>query len=92
MIRCVPSDQDAVTNMIIAATKTSEPHWLSKLPGWAPETTEEYTVNAFIEDMTKEPGNEVYQLKNDLGPWELVDWKAIAVMTDLEIPKEYEWY
>ena len=42
--------------------------------------------------MTKKTDDEVYQLKDDLGSWELVNWKAIAAITDLEVPKEYEWY
>ena len=74
MIRHVLCDQDAATNMIIAAMKTSEQHWLSKLPGWALEMTEEYAANAFTEDMTKRPCGEEYQLKDDLGSWELVNW------------------
>ena len=53
MIRRIPSDRDAATNMIIAATKTSEQHWLRELPGWAPETTEEYATSAITEDITK---------------------------------------
>ena len=92
MIRRIPSDQDAATKTILAAMKTSERHWLSELLGWAPEMTEEYAANAFTEDMTKKSDDEVYQLKDDLGSWELVDWKVIAVTTDEEVPKEYEWY
>ena len=92
MIRHIPSDWDAAMNMIIAAMKTSEQHWLRELPGWAPETTEEYAANTFTKDMTKKSDNEVYQLEDDLGSWELVNWKEIAATTDLEIPKEYERY
>ena len=92
MIRCVLCDQDTATNMIIAAMKTSEQHWLSELPGWAPETTEEYAANAITEDILKGTDVKEYQLKDDQGSWELVDWKAIAATTDLEVPKEYEQY
>ena len=67
MIRHIPSDQDAATKTILAATKTSEQHWLSELPGWAPETTEEYVVNAFTKDMSKRLYDEEYQLKDNLG-------------------------
>ena len=42
--------------------------------------------------MTKRPDGEEYQLEDDQGSWELVDWKVIAVTTDEEVPKEYEWY
>ena len=90
MIRRIPSDQDAATKMIIAAMKTSEQHWLSELLGWALEMTEEYAANAFTKDMTKKSDNEVYQLKDDPESWELVNWKAIAATTDLEVPKEYK--
>ena len=58
--------------------------------GWAPETTEEYTSNAFTEDMTKRPDGEEYQLEDDQGSWELVDWQQFAVTSDLEIPREYQ--
>ena len=66
MIRHVLCDQDAATNIIIAAMKTSEQHWLRELPEWAPETTEEYTANALTKDMTKKSDDEIYQLKNNL--------------------------
>ena len=59
--------------MIIAATKTSEQHWLRELLEWAPETTEEYASDTFTKDMTKRPQDEVYQLKDDQGSWELVN-------------------
>ena len=42
--------------------------------------------------MTEKSDNKVYQLKDDLGSWELINWKVIAATTDLEVPKEYEWY
>ena len=90
MIRHVLCDQDAATNIIIAAMKTSEQHWLRELPEWAPETTEEYTANAFTEDMTKRPDGEEYQLEDDQGSWELVDWQQFAATSDLEIPREYQ--
>ena len=67
MIRRIPSDQDAVMNMIIAATKTSEQHWLREILGWALEMTEEYAANAITKDMTKRPNGEEYQLKDDQG-------------------------
>ena len=54
--------------------------------------TKEYAVNTFTKDMTKRPYGEEYQLKDDLGSWELVGWKAIAATTDLKVPKKYEWY
>ena len=76
--------------MIIAATKTSEQHWLGELLGWAPETTEEYALNAFTKDITKRPDSEEYQLKDDQGSWELVKCQQVAVTTDLEVPEEYE--
>ena len=60
MIRHILSDQNAAINMIIAATKTSEQHWLRELPGWALEMTEEYTTNAFTKDITKRPNGEEY--------------------------------
>jgi hypothetical protein len=63
MIRHIPSDQDAATRTIIAATKTSEQHWLSELLGWALEMTEEYAANAFSEDISKRTDIEDYQLK-----------------------------
>ena len=66
MIRCIPSNQDAAIKIILAAMKTSEQHWLSELPEWAPETTEEYTANALTKDMTKKSDDEIYQLKNNL--------------------------
>ena len=90
MIRHIPSDWDAATNMIIAATKTSEQHWLRELLGWALKTTEEYTTDTFTEDITKRPDGEEYQLKDDQGSWELVDWQQFAATTDLEVPEEYE--
>ena len=90
MIRHISYDQDAAINMTIAAIKTSEQYQLRELPEQAPETTEEYTANTFTEDMTKRPQDEEYQLEDDQGSWELVNWQQFAVTTDLEILEEYE--
>ena len=67
MIRCVSSDQDAAIRTIIAATKTSERHWLSELPGWAPEMIEEYAANIITKDMPKGTDVKEYQLEDDQG-------------------------
>ena len=40
--------------------------------------------------MTKRPDGEEYQLEDDQGSWELVDWQQFAATSDLEIPREYQ--
>ena len=93
MIRHIPSDWDAATNMIIAATKTSEQHWLKELPGWALETTEEYVTNTLIKEINKnQMNNKTWSLEDNLDLWQFVDWKWIAANSDLEVPEEYERY
>ena len=52
--------------------------------------TEEYVTNTFTKDMIKRPQDEEYQLKDDQGSWELVDWQQVAATSDLEVPEEYE--
>ena len=92
MIRHISYDQDAAINMTIAAIKTSEQYQLRELPEQAPETTEEYVMNALTNKISKNQiNNETWSLKDNLDSWQFVDWKWIAANTDLEVP-EYERY
>ena len=45
--------EDVTTYIVLAATKTSEQHWLMNLLGWAPETNKQYYEYMMIEDDTK---------------------------------------
>ena len=45
--------EDVMMCIVLAATKTSEQHWLMNLPGWAPKTNKQYYEYMTIEDDTK---------------------------------------
>ena len=93
MIRHISSDQDAAIRTIIAATKTSEQYWLSELPGWALEMTEEYATNTLVKEISEnQTNNKMRSLEDSLDSWQFVDWKWIAANSDLEVPEEYERY
>ena len=45
--------EDVMTYIVLAATKTSEQHWLMNLSGWAPKMNEWYYKYMIIKDDTK---------------------------------------
>ena len=86
---------DTATNIVLAATRASERHWLTELSGWAPDTNEEYQTYSIIEDIPKSPTSEGYHSQDesadhDLDSWELVDHKDLAATEQKAIPAEYE--
>ena len=86
---------DTAMNIILAATRASEQHWLAELAGWAPDTDEKYQMYSTIKDIPKSLHSEGYHSQNgladhDLDSWELVDHKDLAATEQSTIPVEYE--
>ena len=73
--------EDAATHIVLAATKTSEQHWLMNLSGWAPDTNEQY--------QTWEHSDSSMEAESD--SWEWIDSKELAVTaTQDTISAEYK--
>ena len=94
---------DTARNIVLAATRASERHWLTNLPGWAPEATREYTEYLIMEDISKRsaPIEEYRSVRNDeissdlgLGSWEWIDdpKELAATHPELTIPDAYKKY
>ena len=92
---------DTATNIVLAATRASERHWLMNLPGWAPGATQKYCEYLMDEDISKRSAPiEEYRSErvdsnqeasdSELGSWEWIDHKELAATTqEPQIPQEY---
>ena len=62
---------DTAMNIILAATRASEWHWLAELAGWAPNTDKKYQIYLIIEDIPKSLHSEGYHSQNELADHDL---------------------
>ena len=62
---------DTTTNIILAATRALEQHWLAKLAGWAPNTDKKYQMYSTIKDIPKSLYSEGYYSQNRLADYDL---------------------